>query len=1306
MTWDEGPADTLTNSVLNNLDLWLDQGADCGTGPCGEFASQSSVDNVEWIVVPKPAPGIHRVKVVPLRIYGEAVKAAVAWKIIRGESTPQLSIASEQITSGDDKVIVRLGVDTSGYVASGTTLHFSCQQSARHSCANLHSALESAEVRVLRHDGLTRTVTAELGPHISLGEIAPKLPRKIELVFDKRGIPDGTPMHVTASAWNAHSASLTLFDDTALSTSAANDQFRSRDHIAGDKGDASLEFGMASREPGEPDVAGNTRSLWYEWQAPAAGLYRFRLATPGGDTPEASLHVYTGDRLAALEMIASKEAAELVFTAEANNRYVIRTSTQSGYMSAINLSWEPASVRPANDDLANAATLSGEQGRATGNSEGATLERGEYWGGLAASTWHAWIAPSDGDWYVDVQDQKLAVMVFSGTTFDDLRMLTAPTPRHKARFRALEGRKYVFAVASPDADASGSSYQLVWQKDLFAANDDHFDDAVMLEGREGTVNAPYLPFLTAETDEPFETGIGTRWWYWTAPEKGRFTFSVDASDAFTLSFFTGERLSELTLVAVGSAGTRLTLDVEAKQTYRIALGRSMDSINIDSFLFNPPRRFSWGMTPVNDRRADAGRITGTVGSAPVDLHHATAAPDEPLDTIGRESLWWQWSAPNSGWHAFSVEGNPEWGIVSVYPANSPSREESASRLEPLATSERSYLAGGRVEAVFRARAGEQYHVRVATRPGVETGQPAILRWRAVPAPAYLSYLGAAHTGQTIEPSQAPRQDDKPNLLMHPSGERLFATLDSRLLVLTRASEDGGLTLETSIDPGGFFPGLEFKALSEATLWWSHRFGRLFAFNGRQSNAFAPPSGDSANWSRTLVEVELGVHESIASNNSFAATADDRFLYFANGNTSQLNVYRVDSATTITHVQSLQPEHGKIEHMLISAGDGFLAAAGESGLMIFAIDADSGQLSLAHDIEIDRATDTPFAGFEQLRGVVLNIDANLMFVSGERAPQVAVFDISEGLANPRHLDTIGTFPVDSPPLLTLLRAPSPRYFDKCGRTFAHAGAPAVDTICEFGHFVTLWDTAEQKLRVTDYGLYSSEDRFGQVLPVHGDWWRQVAQSPDNHYLYRATRRDGFYESDGIHTFVRARALGIDTSGNHAPSINRRLENQVAEVGEAFLYKVPVDTFADVDGDTLELTAAGLPDWLSFEGKSRRFFGTPGASDITHAPVVVEVTASDDLGATATLRFGLEVRPPPKTNTAPVLDNALSAQTAKVAELFSFEIPPNTFLDSDGDALGYSVSGLPAWLAFDAARGDVGTLESWRLQLTLGDIPYKK
>ena len=86
------PTDTPANAVLNDLNLWLDQGADCEVEPCGEYSSRSEIDNVEWIVLRNPIPGVYRAKVSAPRVYTDAPRAALAWTLIRGNSTPNLQI--------------------------------------------------------------------------------------------------------------------------------------------------------------------------------------------------------------------------------------------------------------------------------------------------------------------------------------------------------------------------------------------------------------------------------------------------------------------------------------------------------------------------------------------------------------------------------------------------------------------------------------------------------------------------------------------------------------------------------------------------------------------------------------------------------------------------------------------------------------------------------------------------------------------------------------------------------------------------------------------------------------------------------------------------------------------------------------------------------------------------------------------------------------------------------------------------------------------------------------------------------------
>jgi hypothetical protein len=55
----------------------------------------------------------------------------------------------------------------------------------------------------------------------------------------------------------------------------------------------------------------------------------------------------------------------------------------------------------------------------------------------------------------------------------------------------------------------------------------------------------------------------------------------------------------------------------------------------------------------------------------------------------------------------------------------------------------------------------------------------------------------------------------------------------------------------------------------------------------------------------------------------------------------------------------------------------------------------------------------------------------------------------------------------------------------------------------------------------------------------------------------------------------------------------------------------------------------------------------------------------------------------SNFAPFLNKSITGQTAYVGQLFTFQVPDSTFLDSDiGDTLTYQASGLPSWLSFNA------------------------
>ena len=173
----------------------------------------------------------------------------------------------------------------------------------------------------------------------------------------------------------------------------------------------------------------------------------------------------------------------------------------------------------------------------------------------------------------------------------------------------------------------------------------------------------------------------------------------------------------------------------------------------------------------------------------------------------------------------------------------------------------------------------------------------------------------------------------------------------------------------------------------------------------------------------------------------------------------------------------------------------------------------------------------------------------------------------------------------------------------------------------------------------------------------------------------------------------------TAVNDAPVVSLELADQSSPEDSAFDILLPADSFTDVDGDSLTLTAAladgnALPAWLNFDGE--RFTGTPPAD--FNGDIDIAVTASDgELEVSDTFRLSIDA-----INDAPVLVQLYADQTGLTNQPVSIAISTDNFSDVDGDALTLSAtlsdgSALPAWLSFENGNL-VGTPPSdggWKL-----------
>ena len=435
MTWDEAPADAVASTVLNDLDLWLDRDGDCATEACGEHSSRSRVDNVEWVIVRNPEPGTYRAKVLAHRVYTEAPRAALAWTVIRGASTPTLTVEADRVRiEGDGEHELTLTLKSDAYVAAGTRLHIDCRTDGASNCNELVT-VESATLS--REDGVEVNLAEEtqspvpsgyhwssrpinLGASIPIGEVAVGDERQVTLRVTMNGASGngGARLLFTASAWNGSAGSVAVgLGPGSLPelTKPANDDFAAASVIADEEGSVALDLLHATPEPGE--AAFDSRrgrpagTLWYTWTAPSDGTFRFKVPALAADYVDRDgvvrydrVQVFQGDRVAALrEVAASLWQAD--FFAERGQTYRIRIASSSRG-AAMDLGWSPGG-RPANDDFAQCRHPGWGVGRrGTAAASERRCRPASRSANAAATTWYRWTAPSDGAWLFVVPHPK------------------------------------------------------------------------------------------------------------------------------------------------------------------------------------------------------------------------------------------------------------------------------------------------------------------------------------------------------------------------------------------------------------------------------------------------------------------------------------------------------------------------------------------------------------------------------------------------------------------------------------------------------------------------------------------------------------------------------------------------------------------------------------------------------------------------------------------------------------------------------------------------------------------------------------
>ena len=1181
MTWDEPPAGAVAGTVLNDLDLWLDRDGDCATAACGEHVSRSRIDNVEWIIVRNPEPGTYRAKVLAHRVYTEAPRAALAWTVIRGSSTPTLAITSNRtrLERGREHELT-LTLTADAYVAAGARLHVDCRGTVETRCNDL---VTIQAMSVSREDGVSFDPAEEtespvplgytwndrainLGGSIPVGEVAVGAARTVTVRVSVTGDEDGAArLHFTASAWNARAGSVTVAVGSADApevVGAANDDFADAAVIEGEEGSAPVDLLAATAEPGEP-VFDERRgrpasSVWFSWTAPADGPFRFAvppLAADYGDHDGVARHdrvqVLQGKRLAALREVAAGLWQATFFAAKGEIYWVRVAGSSRG--AVLDLDWSPG-ARPANDDFADAIVIDGGSGDVAGTTAGATLEPGESFGPLAATTWFLWRAPSDGRYQFSVGGNR-SVLVFEGSDIAALR-LVGGWPGNTVHAEAGAGREYRIAVAEPDARGLGGEYSLNWIRSSVDAGNDAFANALAIGDDSPEQAVEVDATSTVEPGEPPATGVRTKWWSWVAPEDGLYTWRVESQGAFVpkypkirITMFAGTAFVDLRLVAETGPGGPFgfLLDATGGERYWVAAGLGHgDWAGYEAGFVSA--KLIWGRTPDNDEAHAAATITGASGSVAGSNRFATGSRGERGDLLGRSTLWWNYEAPATGWIRFAVDGDGGPWALTVH-------RDGGDGLGGMDVVGTSHWQRSDREVLFWATKGTRYRIALGARRSGRGGD-FTLYWEEAEDPGWLRYLGRLADGERDSRGNPVEIRGLRELAMHADGSALYAGSRLGLQVFERDLATGRLDYAQLVDVP-FDPDW-------GVLLWDERRDRLLTDDCGTLRGFETVAGGTRLGEQGDLLAEAYDAGSCASAPQLLMDAGGSSLYRVGDN--RIEHYAAEGGGALRLMEAVDVGDNVVRAVLSNGGREIYAVT-PSRLLVFERDAESGGLArTAFEGEISAPASGPVP-------LAITDDDAWLFVFDNNGEHANVFSLEDPL-QPEMLATLPDF------------WGAPPWSNRCHFADVRRDAAIVDTFCRELVFTARWDPEAAELSGSDFlSEVEAADRFNSLaMPVFRTP-TALAVSPDDRYAYLGTA------NHGILTFGRGAAIDDDmaqpdlvvdppTVDNAEPApgtdvtLVATVRNQGDEESPATTLRFYRSVDASIDGDDTEVGSAAV------------------------------------------------------------------------------------------------------------------------------------
>jgi subtilisin family serine protease len=471
---------------------------------------------------------------------------------------------------------------------------------------------------------------------------------------------------VSATSSAGTSSYSSLSNSVTVSASGNNDFFASARALSSDSGTVFDSNTSATREQGEPTVAGATASTrWYSFTPNSTGSLS---VNTNGSSFDTVLGVFTGSSVTALTSRASDDdsgdgtASLLSVSVSSGTTYYIQVgsyySTSTG---SITLNWSLAgatcSGTPSNDSLACATNITNLSSSASGSNALATLEPTELdTTSVCRSVWYR-VTPSGSgtatlstsgssfDTYMHVYRATSSAATYGSLTYVDSNDdYSSGTHSYLSNVSLSAGYTYFIRIAgySGSSGCYSGSFTFAWTISI-----------------TGTVTTPGAPTGVTATGGNSAATVS-----WTAPSSNGGAVISSYTAVSSPGGYTCTTTTLSCSVAGLTNGVSYTFTVSARNV----AGSGMSSTASNSVTI--------GL--LNDNLSGAiGIASGTVYSSNTNATRETNEPDH-AGVAGGKSMWFRYSSTTLKNIRLNTRGSTFDTVLAVYKSTAVSSGSSGS----------------------------------------------------------------------------------------------------------------------------------------------------------------------------------------------------------------------------------------------------------------------------------------------------------------------------------------------------------------------------------------------------------------------------------------------------------------------------------------------------------------------------------------------------------------------------------------------------------------------------------------------------